>query len=180
VKPIIDFTPPPLTRVPSYPDLPMEDVFPRQPKTQIPEVFLRQIGPSRIAYFPGDIDRSFWRSGNPDLSRLLKNSVQWLVRDRVPVYVNGEGMVEVFAWETEPGFALHLLNYTNPNMLRGCFTETYAVGPQLVRTEVPDGVNGDRVELLRAGTSVPLKREGRMAEFTVPGVRNYEVAVITR
>jgi hypothetical protein len=89
-------------------------------------------------------------------------------------------MVEVFAWETEPGVALHLLNYTNPNMLHGWFTDTYAVGPQLVRAELPDGVNGDRVDFLRAGTSVPLKREGRMAEFTVPSVRDYEVAVIAR
>ena len=38
--------------------------------------------------------------------------------------------IEIFAWETDPGFALHLLNYTNPNMLRGWFTATYPVGPQ--------------------------------------------------
>ena len=35
---------PPLTLIPSYPDLPMEEVFPRVPKTDIPEVFVRQNG----------------------------------------------------------------------------------------------------------------------------------------
>jgi hypothetical protein len=131
-------------------------------------------------YIPGDIGRSFWRSGNPDLSRLLQNCVRWLVRDRTPVSVEGEGVLEVFAWETEPGFALHLLNYTNPNMLRGWFTETYPVGAQRVRAELPEGFRGGRVELLRAGTSVPLKRDGPVVEFTVPAVRDYEVAVVTR
>jgi hypothetical protein len=41
--------------------------------------------------------------------------------------------VEVFAWETESGFALHLLNYTNPNMLSGWFTETYPVANDSAR-----------------------------------------------
>ena len=45
----------------------------------------------------------------------------------------GDGIVEVFAWETESGFALHLLNYTNPNMLSGWFTETYPVANDSAR-----------------------------------------------
>jgi hypothetical protein len=65
-------------------------------------------------------------------------------------------------------------------MLRGWFTDTYPVGPQVVRAELPDGVNGDRVQLLRAGSWVPLKRDGRIAEFTLAGVRDYEVAVVIR
>jgi hypothetical protein len=40
VKPKTEFGPPPLTQIPSYPDLPMEEVYPRQPKTDVPEVFL--------------------------------------------------------------------------------------------------------------------------------------------
>ena len=166
--------------LPPFPAYPPEMVYARTQPANEPAIVLRQNSRSRLVYIPGDIDRSFWRSGNPDLSRLLKNAVRWLLRDRPPVSVNGEGVVEVFAWETEPGFALHLLNYTNPNMLRGWFTGTYPVGPQLVRAELPDGVNGDRVQLLRAGTSVALKRDRRIVEFTVPIVRDYEVAVIAR
>jgi hypothetical protein len=171
--PILGVTPP-------FPAYPPEMVYPRSQPANEPAIVLRQNGASRLVYIPGDIDRSFWRTGNPDLSRLLKNAVGWLVRDRVPVSVDGAGIVEVFAWETEPGFALHVLNYTNPNMLRGWFTDTYPVGPQVVRAELPDGVNGDRVQLLRAGSWVPLKRDGRIAEFTVGGVRDYEVAVVIR
>src|SRR5439155_14812109 len=50
----------PLTLVPSYPDLPMEEVYPRVPKTEIAEVYLREAGKGRVVYFPWDIDRTFW------------------------------------------------------------------------------------------------------------------------
>ena len=164
--------------LPPYPAFPPESVYPHSEPGDEPAIVLRERGTSRLAYIPGDVDRSYWRSGNPDLSRILRNIVGWLVRDRVPVGVEGDGMLEVFAWETEPGFALHLLNYTNPNMLRGWFTATYPVGAQKVRAQLPARVNGDRVELLRAGTTVPLRRDGSVVEFTIPGVRDYEVAVI--
>ena len=39
-------------------------------------------------------------------------------------------------------------------------TATYPVGPQTVRAELPEGIGGDRVDLLRAGTPVPLERKG--------------------
>lgn len=45
----------PLTLVPSYPDLPMEEVFPRVPKTDIPEVFVQEFGWGRVVYFPWDV-----------------------------------------------------------------------------------------------------------------------------
>jgi len=169
-----------LAVVPPYPAYPPEMVYPHSEAPFEPAIVLREHGRSRLAYIPGDIDRSFWRSGNPDLSRLIKNVIGWLVRDRAPVAVTGDGIIETFAWETEPGFALHLLNYTNPNMLRGWFTGTYPVGTQLVRAELPEGIHGMRVDLLRAATSVPLKRDGHTAEFTIPGIRDYEVAVIAR
>lgn len=58
VKPTVPF-PSPITLIPTYPDLPMEDVYPRVPETDIRELFLRQVGKGRVAYIPGDLDRSF-------------------------------------------------------------------------------------------------------------------------
>ena len=169
-----------LAVLPPYPAYPPEMVYPHSEAPFEPAIVLREHDRSRLAYIPGDIDRSFWRSGNPDLSRLIKNVIAWLVRDQAPLTVTGDGIIETFAWETEPGFALHLLNYTNPNMLRGWFTGTYPVGPQRVRAELPEGINGTRVDFLRGATSVPLKRDGRAVEFTIPDIRDYEVAVIAR
>ncbi|HEX9366832.1 MAG TPA: alpha-amylase family protein, partial [Vicinamibacterales bacterium] len=59
VRPVADF-PSPLTLIPSYPDLPMEDVYPRVSHTDTRELYLRDLGRSRIVYVPWDIDRTFW------------------------------------------------------------------------------------------------------------------------
>ena len=49
VTPTIDF-PSPLTLIPTYPDLPMEDVYPRTPHTDTREIYLRDLGrePGRL------------------------------------------------------------------------------------------------------------------------------------
>ena len=85
-------------------------------------------GMSRRVWLTGDVERSFWRTGNGELSRLLQQAIRWVARDRMPVRVSGEGLVELFAWETEPGYAIHILNYTNPNSAMGWFRRHESVG----------------------------------------------------
>jgi hypothetical protein len=169
-----------LSVVPSYPAFPPEMVFARKPRTDEPGALFWQKGTSRIAYFPGDIDRTLWRSGNTDLSQLLQQAVQWVAgADRPPVRVTGEGVVEVFAWQTEAGYALHLLNYTNPNMTRGFVRRFYAVGPQRVEFEVGGGTRVSRVRALRAGKEMSFRQAGRVISFEVPSVLDYEVIALT-
>jgi hypothetical protein len=173
-------TAPILTVVPSYPAFPPEMVYPRAPRTDEPAVVLREQGRSRVVYFPGDVDRTFWRSGSPDLGRLIADAVRWLRgADPPPVTVDGEGILEAFAWETEPGYALHLLNYTNPNMTRAFVRRFYPVGRQAVRFDVAEGRRIGGVEALRAGRPLPFRQEGRSVRFEVPGVVDYEVVALT-
>ena len=42
----------------------MEEVYPRVPKTDIPGVYMREVGKGRVVYFPWDIDRTFWETLN--------------------------------------------------------------------------------------------------------------------
>jgi hypothetical protein len=169
-----------LSVVPYYPAFPPEMVFPRTPRTNEPAAIFRQKGNSRLAYFAGDIDRTFWRSGNTDLSQLIQNSVRWVLGDgRQPVSVGGEGMTEIFAWETEPGYALHILNYNNPNMTRGFLRRFYAIGPQQVEFDVAAGKKISSVRALRAGRGLPFKQSDRTVRFEVPSVVDYEVIALT-
>lgn len=89
-------------------------------------------------------------------------------------------MVEVFAWETKPGYAVHILNYNNPNMTHADFRRFYPIGRQHVAMDLQEKVKIDRIELLRAGTRVPYKQDGSTIEFVIPGVEDYEVAALFR
>jgi len=166
--------------VPGYPSFPPEMVFPRQSNTSEPAAMFRQQGHTRVAYFGGDIDRTFWRSTNTDLSRLLGNTVRWLRGDGQPlVTINGDGVVEAFAWETDPGIALHLVNYTNPNMMRGWFRRFYPVGPLQIDFAAPAGRTIHHARALRAGRDLSLRVEGSRLLFEVPQIADYEVIALT-
>jgi len=176
VKPVQD---PVLTVVPGFVQYPPELAYPPVPHTDEPAVVLRETGSSRLAYFPGDIERSFWLTGHGDLLRLLHNTIRWITRDERVVEVEGDGFVEMFAWETSPGYAIHLLNYTNPNAHHCWLNSTYPLGTQLVRMKLPSGVKVKAVELLRAESCVPFRIEDDILRFAIPRVEDYEVAAIT-
>ncbi|MGI8959709.1 MAG: hypothetical protein ACR2IV_08125 [Bryobacteraceae bacterium] len=87
-------------------------------------------------------------------------------------------MAEIFAWKTRPGFAVHVLNYNNPEMLRGWFTQAYPLGPQKVQVGLPSGAEISQIKLLRAGIDVPFSKHGQTVELIIPGVTDYEVAAL--
>jgi hypothetical protein len=170
----------PLTVVPYYPAFPPEMVYAKTPRTTEPAAVFRQSGDSRLVFYSGDVERTFWRSGNTDLSQLLQNSVRWLLGQRAqPVAVEGEGMAELFAWETEAGYALHILNYNNPNMTRGFLRRFYAIGSQKVRFEVAAGKRVTAVRALRAANDLRFRQDGAAVRFEVPSVLDYEVIALT-
>jgi len=178
--PIAPVANPVLTVVPGFVAYPPELAYPPIPRTDEPAVVLQERGASRLAYFSGDIERTMLISGEVDLSRLLRNTLKWILHEEQPVTVQGPGLIETFAWETAPGFALHLLNYTNPNAHRGWLRESYPIGPQAVSFTLPEGKTVSRVQLLRAETDIPFKRAQGLIEFTVPGITDYEIAAIYR
>jgi hypothetical protein len=176
LKPVQD---PVLTVVPGFVQYPPELAYPPAPHTDEPAIVLRETGSSRLAYFPGDIERTFWLTGHSDLLRLLHNTIRWLIRDESIVDVKGEGFIEMFAWETTAGYSVHLLNYTNASAHHGWLNSVYALTPQRVSMKLPSGVKVKAVTLLRAGTHAPFRLESEVLTFTIPRVEDYEVAAVT-
>ncbi len=167
-----------LTVVPGFVAYPPELSYPLEPRTSEPAVVVREQGSSRLVYFPGDIERTMWQSGHTDLARLLQNSIRWVAGANPPVTIEGRGVIEAFAWETQAGFAVHILNYTNPAMHRGWIRDFYPIGVQKVRMKLPPGRRVTRVELLRAETDIPFRAAAGVIEFTIPAVLDYEVAAM--
>ncbi len=177
VRPTREF-PSPVTLIPSYPDLPMEDVYPRVPRTESREIYLRDLGRSRVVYIPWDIDRTFWEVMCVDHLRLLQNAVRWAANEPPPVDVEGPGVVDVAVWRQRASMTVHLVNLTNPMMMKGPLREAIPVGPLRVRVRLPPGTAMRKVQLLTAGRPVDARPSDGVLTVTVPSVEIHEVIAI--
>jgi hypothetical protein len=177
VRPTRAFPSPPLTLIPAYPDLPMEKVYVRQPRTEIPQVFLSQAG-GRVAYFPWDLDRTFWEVLSLDHLKLMRNAVVWATNEKAPVEVSGPGVLDVTVWRQRDSLTVHLVNLTNPMMMKGPVRELVPSGEQRVRLRVPDGLRAKAVRLLVAGKEPSFERKGAWLELRVPSIRAHEVVAV--
>jgi putative glycosyl hydrolase-like family 6 (GHL6) protein/glycosyl hydrolase family 42 (putative beta-galactosidase) len=170
---------PVLTVVPGFVRYPPELAYPPVSHTDEPAVVLRENGHGRTAYISGDIERTYWLTGHGDLLQLLHNTIRWLTLGEQVVHIAGDGLIETFCWETKPGYAVHFLNYTNPNAHHGWLRSVYSLGPQTISMKVPPGVRVKSVELLQAERTIPFAVNNSTLRFTVPSVKDYEVAAIT-
>jgi hypothetical protein len=178
VAPRRAFPHPVLTLVPSYPDLPMEMVYPRAARTDVREVYLGEIGAGRVVYFPWDIDRVFWEVLAVEHGLLLRNAVRWATNEDPPVEVKGPGVLDVTAWRQQRSLTVHLVNLTNPMMMKGPFRELIPVAEQRVVVRLPDGTRARRVQLLRDGRELPVQQAGARLSLTVPSILDLEIVAI--
>jgi Hypothetical glycosyl hydrolase 6/Beta-galactosidase trimerisation domain len=169
---------PPLTLVPSYPDLPMEEVFPRIPRTDIPEVFVREVGKGRVVYFPWDIDRTFWEVLSVDHAKLLRNAVNWAANEPSPVTVTGPGVLDVTIWRQASSMTVHLINLTNPMMMKGPLREFLPTPPQNVSVRLPEGAKAKKVQLLASGQTPRVQVSNGTVSLTIPSIVDHEVIAI--
>jgi hypothetical protein len=169
---------PPLTLIPSYPDLPMEEVFPRVPKTDIPEVYVRETGKGRVVYFPWDIDRVFWEVLSVDHWKLLRNAVDWAANEPRPVSVTGPGTIDVTVWKQRASMTVHLVNLTNPMMLKGPIREFIPTPPQKVSVRLPGGAKAKKVQLLVSGRAPKVQEANGVIQLTIDSILDHEVVAI--
>lgn len=168
----------PLEIVPSYPDLPMEAVFPPPLTAHNPGVFLRESGPGRVVYFPGDIDRTFWEVLDVDHAKLLRNAVLWANNETAPVTVEGQGVLDISVWGQENSMTVHLVNLTNPMMMKGPVREVIPIQNQHVRIQTPTGSHVTGAKLLVAGTAIPFTKDHEFIAVDVPSIAVHEVIAL--
>jgi hypothetical protein len=170
--------PSPVTLIPSYPDLPMEHVYPRQSNTNVRELYLRDIGAGRVAYVPWDIDRTFWNILNVDHGRLLNNTIRWALNEESHVEVEGDGILDVTAWRQENSMTVHLVNFTNPMMMKGPFRELLPVGEQVLRIKTPGNLKPQNVKLLVSGEMPSYDFSDGYLTLKVASILDHEVIAV--
>ncbi len=177
-RPNAAYPSPPLTLIPFYPDLPMEEVFPRVPKIDQPEVYVREAGRGRVVYFPWDIDRTFWEVLAADHGTLLRNAVDWAANEPRPVTVTGAGLLDVTIWQQKASLTVHLVNLTNPMAMKGPLREFIPSPPQKVSLRLPEGRKPGKVQLLVSGRAPRIEHAGGVLSLTVPSILDHEVIAV--
>ena len=127
---------------------------------------------------PGDIDRTFWEVLNTDHGKLLQNAVEWVTNEAPLVKVEGKGVLDVAVWEQQDPMTLHLVNLTNPMMLKGPVREIIPISAQKISLKIPAGRRIKRVHLLTAARDIPYRSEGGAILLEVPSIALHEVVAI--
>ena len=181
----------PLTVIPSYPDLPMEKVYPRQGDSGIAAVYLQEraiaesAASGRVVYLPSDLDRTFWEVLAEDHLKLLRNIAEWATQEAAAVEVTGPGLIDVVAWNDREAIVVHLVNLTNPMAMKGPYREFVPVGQQQIRLRLLQALKAQSAKLLVAEKEVAINHsDGTMTvtvpSITVPSILDHEVVVITK
>jgi hypothetical protein len=155
----------------------MEDVYPRVTETDIREVYLRETGKGRVAYIPWDIDRTFWQILSKDHGKLLANIIRWALNEEPVVDVKGHGVLEVTVWEQQHSMTVHLVNLTNPMMMKGPFREIIPVDAE-VTISMPAGKIASGVHLPISGKKPVYKRIRGKLQVTLQQVMDHEIIAV--
>ena len=176
VIPKLEF-PSPVTLIPTYPDLPMEDVYHRIPETDIRELYLNDSNKGRVAYFHGDIDRTFWQIMSVDHGKLLRNTILWALNEDPLVEVKGPWIIDVTIWRQEHSMTVHLVNFTNPMMMKGPFRELIPVDME-VNIKIPRGTKLTAVKLLVKGQKPKYEINSGMVTLSVSQISDHEIVAL--
>ena len=155
----------------------MEDVYPRIEDTDIRELYLRETGKGRIAYFPGDIDRSFWQVMATDHSKLLRNTILWALNEEPDVDVKTKGVVDVSVWQQNESMTVHLVNLTNPMMMKGPFRDIFPVDAKVdILTPENNTVKGVRLLFNNTEPAYEIKRN--KISLHIPEISDHEIVAV--
>jgi hypothetical protein len=87
-------------------------------------------------------------------------------------------VLDVTLWRQRDSLTVHLVNLTNPMMMKGPVRELVPIGAQQVRVRLPEGAAAGGLRLLVSGQTPPHRVSGGWLEVEVPEVRAHEVVAV--
>jgi hypothetical protein len=177
VEPVAGATTP-FLYVPDFPDLPMEEVYPREAPVGAAVVARETGSGGRTVYIPWNIGEVFWAILAPDHGRLIANAVRWAMGKRPTVEVTGDGVLDIGLRERDGGLVMTLVNLSNPMMMKGPLRKSLPIGRQIVSVELPANHKAATARLLLAGQPADVTVSDGRAAIVVPEIDSLEVVDI--
>ena len=90
------------------------------------------------------------------------------------------GLVLTFLsiWQQKKSMTVHLVNLTNPMMMKGPFRELIPLNGQEVVLRIPPGKKVIGAKLLVAGISPEINRSGNTVTMSLPQILDHEVIAL--
>jgi hypothetical protein len=158
--------------VPPFPDLPMEEVYPR-PGAADPAVVVNRFGAGQAVYVAFDLGEVFWDALLSDHQRLISNIVNWLI-GAPRVSVSGNGLVDLAVRESPETSLVSLVNLNSAFAMRGQLRTFDPLGTQVIELRAPSGATTALVRHLIGGASGETRVEGGRVRIEVPQVELLE------
>jgi hypothetical protein len=165
----------PFLYVPDFPDLPMEEVYPRLDPQGAAVIARRHPGGGRTVYFPWNIGAIFKEVLAADHSRLIANAVRWALDKRLDVEIDCPEIVDLAVRADADGTAVVLHNLNNPMMMKGPIRSVFPTGPIAVSLAIPAGRAFGGARLLVAGGAPVGHLAGDRVELEVPRLDTLDV-----
>lgn len=169
----------PFLYVPDFPDLPMEEVYPRLAPAGAAVIARTHASGGRTVYFPWNVGAVFKEVMAEDHARLIANAVRWALGKRPDVVVAGREVLDLAVRENADGMAIVLHNLNNPMMMKGPIRMVYPAGRQTVSVAIPKGRSFRQARLLVSGAPAASRVSNDRVEIEVPGVDTLEAVHIT-
>ena len=112
-----------------------------------------------------------------DHSQLLRNTIRWALEEKPIVEVKAAGVIDVAVWEQKKSMTVHLVNLTNPKMMKGPFKELIPVEAQ-VNIKVPINKKVTGVHLLMAEQNPTFEVSNGIVTLHVPKILDHEIIAL--
>ena len=156
----------------------MEEIYAREPATEPAAIAREFVGGGRLVYFPWNIGEIFWEVINLDHSILIENAIRWALTARPRVEVHGPGIVDIATRAAGDRLAVHLVNLTNPMMMKGPIRDVIPLTRQTVSVALPAGRTSAAVRLLVSPEPAKVRLGDGRVEIALTPIETNEVVLI--
>jgi len=86
--------------------------------------------------------------------------------------------LDICVWRQKESVTVHLVNLTNPMMMKGPFRELIPLASQQVKVRLPQGRKAKKVHLLNSGESPHTNEAAGVLTVWVPSILDHEIIAI--